>query len=178
MVRARPLVPMTGHLNTTAYILYDSVLPTLRQQFGEDPLLFQHDNAPMHKVRSIQKWFVEIGVEELDWPAQSPDLNSIEHLWDQLERRLRSRSNCPTSVPDLPNALVADWKQVPAALFQHLMESLPRRVEAVIAAKGDQLHHSYFLNGGKAFHSSKEDHTQYRRMTPSLPRYDGYYINT
>jgi hypothetical protein len=32
--------------------------------------LFQHDNAPVHKARSIQKWFVEIGVEELDWPAE------------------------------------------------------------------------------------------------------------
>ena len=77
-----------------------------------------------------------VGVEELDLLAQSPDLNPIEHLWDELDHRLRARPNCPTSVPDLTNALVAEWKQVPAAMFQHLVESLPRREEAVLVAKG------------------------------------------
>ena len=74
----------------------------------EGPFLFQHDTAPMHKERSIQKWFVKTGVEELDWPAQSPDNNPIKHLWDELERRLRARPIHPTSVPDLTNALVAE----------------------------------------------------------------------
>ena len=74
-------------------------------------------------------------MEDLYCPAQSPDLNPTKHLWDELERRLQARPNRPTSVPDLTNALVAEWKQVPAAMFQHLVESLHRRVEAVIAAK-------------------------------------------
>ncbi|KAK3512368.1 hypothetical protein QTP70_007365 [Hemibagrus guttatus] len=77
------------------------MLPALWEQFGDDPFLFQHDCTPVTKARSIKTWMSEFGVEELDWPAQSPDLNPIEHLWDELERRLRARPSRPTSVPYL-----------------------------------------------------------------------------
>lgn len=133
-----PLVPVKGTLNASGYqnILDNSMLPTLWEQFGAGPFLFQHDCAPVHKARSIKTWMTESGVDELDWPAQSPDLNPIEHLWDELERRLRARPSRPTSVCDLTNALLEEWSKIPINTLLNLVDSLPRRVEAVIAAKG------------------------------------------
>ena len=72
-----PLVPVKGTLNISAYqeMLDNSMPPTLWEQFGDGPFLFQHDCAPVHKARSIKTWMREFGVDELDCPAQSPDLN-------------------------------------------------------------------------------------------------------
>ena len=77
-----------------------------------------------------------MGVQKLDWPSQSPDLNPIEHIWDELERRLRSQPNRPSSLPALTSTLMDIWKSIPMVTYQNLVESLPRRVQAVIDAKG------------------------------------------
>ena len=114
----------------------DFMLPTLWKQFGDGPFLFQHECAPEHKARPIKTWMSKFGLEKLDWPAQSPDLNPIEHLWDELEQRLRARTSRPTSVSDLTNVLLEEWSKNPINTLVNLVESLPRKVEAVLAAKG------------------------------------------
>ncbi|KAJ4446042.1 hypothetical protein ANN_12728 [Periplaneta americana] len=52
------------------------------------------------KAATVQ-WYAENNVHQLDWPAHSPDLNPIEHLWVELDRRLRSREMRPTSIVQL-----------------------------------------------------------------------------
>jgi transposase len=133
-----PLVLVHGTLNAAGYqlILDNSALPALWQQFGNGPYTFQHDNAPCHKAHAIADWFEEMGVQELAWPAQSPDLNPIEHLWDELERRLRARPQRPKNTTELFTMLQEEWRGIPEATYRNLVESLPRRVEAVINANG------------------------------------------
>ena len=78
-------------------------------------------------------------VEEMDWPPQSPDLNLIIHLWDELERRLSSKPHRPTSVAELSTTLMQEWRSIPAQTYQHLVDSLPNIVATVITAKGGPL---------------------------------------
>jgi hypothetical protein len=58
----------------------------VEDQFGDDGCLYQRDNAPCHKARSVRECFVNNKVPEVDWTAENPELNHIEHLWDELER--------------------------------------------------------------------------------------------
>jgi hypothetical protein len=57
--------------------------------------------------------------------------------------------------------LVAEWKQVPAAMLQHLVEILPRRVEAVIAAKGGDQLHINIHDFGKRYSTNRCPYTLY-----------------
>ena len=84
----------------------------------------------------MKTWMSKFGLEEHDCPARSSDLNPIEYLWDELKRRQQARPSRQILVPDLTNALLEEWSNIPIDTLLDLVDSLPRRVEAVIPAKG------------------------------------------
>ena len=118
-------------------ILSESLLGTLRN-YGTNPgsIVFQQDNDPKHTAKSTREWFDEHGFILLPWPAQSPDINPIENVWDHLARRLAKRSVQPTTEDELWEALQEEWYKIDVGYIQKLYASMPRRGEEVIRRKG------------------------------------------
>ena len=72
----------------------------------------------------------------LPWPSKSPDLNPIEHLWDDLDRRVRQRQPQPQSLKQLVNTLPDEWNHIPQQAIRTLISSMGRRCQAVIDSRG------------------------------------------
>ena len=97
--RARtPLVFIEGNLNGQRYrdeVVRPHVIPFIRN--ASQVITFQQDNARPNTAGIVRDFLRQNNVPTLDWPAVSPDLSPIEHLWDEMERRLRRVPNAPTT---------------------------------------------------------------------------------
>ena len=69
-------------------------------------------------------------------PPRSPDCNPIEHLWDELGRAISSMDNPPQNLDELCQALLGKWAQIPVQCLRRLVASMPRRLAAIIGARG------------------------------------------
>lgn len=99
-------------------------------------IIFQQDNDSKHKSKIVRDWLVEQSFSILEWPAQSPDLNPIEHLWSHLKNRLNSYSTPANGMIELWQRIEDEWNKIDKTTCLNLIESMPRRIEAVLKAKG------------------------------------------
>uniref|UniRef100_A0A8P4G4M8 Transposable element Tcb1 transposase n=1 Tax=Dicentrarchus labrax TaxID=13489 RepID=A0A8P4G4M8_DICLA len=136
-----PAIHVDVTLTPTSYldIVADHVHPFMETVFSDGSGLFQQDNAPCHKAEMVQEWFEEHNNDfrVLTWPPNSPDLNPVEHLWDALDKQVRSMESPPHNLQDLKDLLQTSWCQIPQHTFRGLVESMPQRVRAVLAANGE-----------------------------------------
>ena len=95
----------------------------LKLRLGSD-FTFQQDNDPKHCATKTKEWFAENNVEVLEWPAQSPDLNPIEHLWEIVDRKIGDRSF--SKKDNLKVAIEEAWEKIQPDETKSLVESMPR----------------------------------------------------
>eukprot|EP00745_Piridium_sociabile_P044602 TRINITY_DN94269_c0_g2_i4.p2 TRINITY_DN94269_c0_g2~~TRINITY_DN94269_c0_g2_i4.p2 ORF type:complete len:150 (+),score=32.29 TRINITY_DN94269_c0_g2_i4:303-752(+) len=123
-----PLYNVAGNLNGDRYqheILQPLVIPALHH-IGPQAV-FQDDNARPHRSRAVNRFLQVAGVNRMQWPANSPDLNPIEHLWDELGRRLQQRQPPPANLAQLLLSLQQEWAAVPQAFLRNLVNSMRQR---------------------------------------------------
>ncbi|GFV42771.1 transposable element Tcb2 transposase [Trichonephila clavipes] len=91
------------------------------------------DNARPHWTLAVEELLESEDITRIDWPAYSPDLNPIEHVWDALGRRIAARLHHPGNTQQLKHMLIEEWSLLPQEMLHQLVQSMRRRCEATIA---------------------------------------------
>ena len=122
------LIIVVGNMTAVRYrdeILRPVAVPLVQQH----NLILRQDNARPHVARVCQDFLANNNIAPLAWPPYSPDLTPIEHMWDELDRRVRKRQNPPST-------LIGEWNNIPMRTVNALVNSIQRRIRAATAARG------------------------------------------
>ena len=101
--------------------------------------VFQHDNDPKHTSYLVKNYLLKAKITTLDWPAQSPDLNPIEHLWGELKSRVHARK--PSNLQQLEQFAKEEWANIPQDRCLQLVANYPKRLLAIIQQKGHAINY-------------------------------------
>ena len=118
----------------TAEMYVAEILEPLFIEGAARDITLQQDNARPHVGRVTLEYLHAMGIEILEWPANSSDLSVVEHLWDEL--RVQKRPRQLQTLQELREALLEEWDNIPQDVIRKLVESMRDRCEVVIAANG------------------------------------------
>src|SRR3954468_10077690 len=129
-----------GNMNAEIYtdILDDYLLETIKYyKLDNGKVIFQQDNDSKHTSCLARQWLDNNGIEVLGWPAQSPDLNLMEHLWEHLKRKLAEYKTEPSGILELWERVEVEWDKITTDVYINLIESMPRCIIAVLKLEVD-----------------------------------------
>lgn len=139
-----PIRIVNGNLTAAKYqtqLIYDVAnMCTFQGARRKEKMIFQQDNARPHSAQSTSQFLVQSGVQTLEWPANSPDLNPIEEVWAHVARRVRSYGE-PTNVAQYWQWVQSEWQRTPIDYVRSIIRSIPNRLQEVIANHGDYTHY-------------------------------------
>lgn len=130
------LVEIEGNMDGMLFssILHDHLEFSIHSMGLGDDYVFQQDNDPKHTSKWGKHYLEVMNVTSIPHPPQSPDLNPIENLWNELDKMIPidERQN----LTSFRKAMHAAWDSISHDYMKSLVDSMPRRLEAVITAKG------------------------------------------
>lgn len=139
------IVKIEGTLKKEGYrdILEQHAIPSGTRILGQN-FVFQQDNDPKHSSKLCKEYLKRLETEGIlkimEWPPQSPDLNPIELLWEELDRNVRQLA--PKSAATMWNALQSAWVKIAPDTLAKLIARMPRLCVAVIKSKGGHIDES------------------------------------
>ncbi len=135
----RLVYKIEGRLNQHGYrqILEQTIEGTIRKyKLDATKVIFEQDNASIHTTKMMQEWLLRQSFSLVMWLAQSPDLNPIEHLWAILKEIESEYASPPKGMIELWECVVQVFSSITTHDCKRLVESMPKRMEAVVASKG------------------------------------------
>lgn len=135
--RRTPLIPIRQNMTSQVYIdnVITPIISPLRNELGEH-FIFMDDNARPHRAITVQRILEQRHITRLPWPANSPDQNPIENMWDFVSRAVHRRINAPQNVDELIVAAVEEWNNIPQETINRLIVSMNRRVNMLLNRRG------------------------------------------
>ncbi|CAF1541910.1 unnamed protein product [Rotaria magnacalcarata] len=115
-------------------ILEKNLMESANKLGLSNDFIFQHDNDPKHRAVFVNDWLKKKQIQVLKWPSFSPDLNPIEHLWDELERRMKKHQ--PKNKDELKRYLLHEWAGIGRDVTEKLVDSVPNRLYECVKMKG------------------------------------------
>ncbi|KAK8038141.1 transposable element tc1 transposase [Apiospora phragmitis] len=108
-----------------------------QQQLG-DQLILMQDGAPAHSASGTILDLQERGIQTIQWPPYSPDLNPIEMCWNWMKDYFEDKYGLieKPSYDRLRIWVKEAWVELPDDYLQSLLQSMPERCMAVIEANG------------------------------------------
>ncbi|GFS58677.1 transposable element Tc1 transposase [Trichonephila clavipes] len=116
------------------------------------------DNARPHRTLAVEELLEREDITRMDWPANSPHLNPIEHVWDALGRRIAARLHHPENTQKFKQMLIEEWTLLLQEMLHQLVLSMRRRCETTIAVSCQVIYSQF----GLVIHQN--DHQARRRF--------------
>ena len=116
-ILAEHVVPLLTELNRSAS----------RRKKG---IVFQQNNDPKHTCKLVREYIKETGLEVLEWPSCSPDLNPIENLWSIIKGKVYKKF--PKTKNELKALLIQKWERMDSITIANLVNLMKIRCLEVI----------------------------------------------